>query len=266
MSPRRSKSTRTKTVDNDDWIAGEGGYEDIPETEFDPWRFWLGPGEEKEIVFLDGDGVFSDREPFPYYQHQMKIDGNWGNFETCLSGKKAGKNLCFLCSPRMRKVKTLSRSFVGACTIIVTTPYKIKKGRRKGEKVKNTKMLLCLKPGAMKVVKRLVDKHKVITGARVTAYRPDSESPNTGSVFEIEEHIVDPDTVLSLARKNPDDGFEKVMDQIAEALDIDDPKGTIVAPYEYKDVLRPKVYDEQQELYAYLARQGDDEEDGPSYD
>ena len=273
MAKRRASSDRI-TIQDEDWIAGDGGYEDIPERELAPWRLRLEAGAEREVVFLDGDGLFSKREPFPFYEHHLRIDGKWGNFVTCISGKKDGKNLCFMCTPRMRKYTYNNRSYMGAYTVIVTTPYKIKKGKRKGKVVKNTKMLLCAKPTVLKTLKRKKEKHGVFVGQKWTTYRPEGDSANTGTDWEFTDHVVDPDWVRKMAKKG-DEGFDEVMDAIAEELGIDDPEGEIVQPFNYKELFYPKPWEELEEEYGYLGskRRGkddddddDDEEDGPDYD
>ena len=271
MAPRRKSDKSDKdsarhvhTIEDDDWMVGAGGYEDIPkEDDREPWRLWLGPGEEKQVIFLDGDALFTSREPFMFYQHQMKIDGNWGNFETCISGKKDGKNLCFLCSSKMRRVKTLNRSFVGVYSVIVITPYTIKKGRNKGKKIANRKMLLVAKTNALKLIKRIVEKKGVLTGARVTFFRPDADSSNTGTP-EFDEHIVDAEWVQKMGKKGPD-GFEAVMDAIAEKLQIDPEE---VEPYDYKKLFKPKAWDDLEDEYGFLAssHDGDENESNVSYD
>jgi len=258
MAPRRKKkdSARTHTISDDDWMVGEG-YEDIPEEEDGmPWRVWLEAGAEKEVVFLDGDGLFSPREPFMFYQHQMKIDGNWGNYETCVPGKQDGKNVCFLCSPKMRRVKTMNRSFVGVYTVIVTTPHIIKKGRNKGKKIENKKMLLVAKTNTLKLIKRIVEKKGVLTGAKVTLYRPDADSANTGTP-EFDEHLVDPKKIQKWAEQG-DDGFEMAMDAIAQEIGIDP---DIVEPYDYSKLFKPKHWDDLKEEYSQLASSKYDEEE-----
>ena len=65
--------------DDDNWTVGDGTYDDIPESDFGVWRFRVDVGEEGvQIIFLDGDGLFTEgRQYFPYVEHNVKVDGWW---------------------------------------------------------------------------------------------------------------------------------------------------------------------------------------------
>ena len=45
-------------------------------------RWWMKKGETRRILFVDGE------DPMMYWEHQLKIDGSWQNWEVCL--KKNG--------------------------------------------------------------------------------------------------------------------------------------------------------------------------------
>lgn len=258
------KSGREHRVDDSSWVVGDGGYENLPETTFKPRRFWIDAEEERKIVFLDGDGLFSKREPFPFFEHNIEINGKWGNFETCVSGKKDGKCQCYLCSPRMRGVQKISKSFIGAFTVIQTTPWKVKKGKNKGKIVRNSKQLFCAKHRALKVLKKKLERTGILVGAEYNAYRPDKDAPNTGTDFEFIRSVVDPEWVKEMAaldqKNRSSDGFDKVMDAIAKELGME-PKE--VEPYDYLDVFKPRSWEELEADYAFLAsrRSGDDEDE-----
>jgi hypothetical protein len=239
-----------------DWVVEGGGFDNLPDEEkYKPRRFWIPPGEEKELVFLDGDQMFSPREPFKFYEHQFFHDGSWNNYETCVPGKKDGKNLCFFCSPKMKAVKSNRRYFVGAFTVIVTTPYKIKKGPRKGKVVTNMPMLLCAKIKSLKTMSRKLMKHKVLVGAKFSAYRTDEESAGIGDEFELIEHLLEPNWVIEQSKKG-ETGFNAVMDAIATKLEITQDEKNPLQPFDYASIFQPRTWEEHEADYGDLLRGG----------
>jgi hypothetical protein len=71
-------------------------------------RFWMKPGDSAEVVILD-----VSVETVAFYEHHMKKDGKWGNFESC-PGEWSN---CPLCTSGDHK------SFVWLLTILDTRGY-----------------------------------------------------------------------------------------------------------------------------------------------
>lgn len=76
-----------------------------------PKRFWLNKGAETEVILCDDD-------PKGIYEYNLKLDGKWGNFFTCVRDKTGVDP--FL---KIQDKIPLSRSFVGFLTIIDCTKY-----------------------------------------------------------------------------------------------------------------------------------------------
>jgi len=113
-------------------------------------RFFLKPGEERQIVFLD-------EEPFVFWEHNVMIDGDWRNFVTCL----AGMEQCPCCE------RGISRYFIGAYSIIDMTGWT----DRDGKQHKNEKRLLLAKRDNIKRLKRAKDRYSGLTKAVFSVYR-----------------------------------------------------------------------------------------------
>lgn len=67
------------------------------ENMYDPFRFWLKEGESTNVVFLDDD-------PWAVREHNIKLDGKFGNTFTCLD--EAGQK-CPLCAAGDKPALTL---------------------------------------------------------------------------------------------------------------------------------------------------------------
>jgi hypothetical protein len=68
---------------SDSWFEkGDAGYEKAKKMQeeraalYGPRRFWLEPGKSAKITFLDSEGFY-------FMEHELKINGRWGNHFTC---------------------------------------------------------------------------------------------------------------------------------------------------------------------------------------
>lgn len=145
---------------------GFGGLDKIPEVKRQN-RFWLKPGEEKKVIFLDG-------EPFTFWEHQVTMNGDFRNYFTCL--KNVDKR-CPLCEAKIK------RYFVGILTII-----EIAEWEKDGKLYKNPVKLIAIKQKSLKLLKRHADKNRIKNGL-FTIGRTDAKAATSGDFFEFEKEV-----------------------------------------------------------------------------
>lgn len=91
-----------------------------------PSRFLIGKGEDRDVVFLDGD---SDKSPFCVVEHRKMVHGAW-TYPVCqnsaqyLNGSKDGLVECYACKAGSNK------HFVGMLTVIDLTGFTSKDGKK----------------------------------------------------------------------------------------------------------------------------------------
>jgi len=176
-------------------------------------RFWLPEGTKftKNILFLD-------EKPFGYYEHELKLNGKWGNYFTCLKG--SGR--CPLCEIGERP------SFIGMLTCVDLTGYEDENGVRKG---KNRVMLFPAKMDTLELLKM----RRNTNGLALCAYsvtRLGDKSPRVGNDFV----------------------FVKKVNNLVETKipDLKDAK-----PFDYREVTKPHTIDELEKVAAMKLRQKD---------
>jgi len=179
-------------------------------------RFWLPPEKGTKIVFLD------DNPPI-IEEHQLRIDGNWRNWISCLS--IVGQP-CPLCESGDKPYTA------GFYTVIDTTEWT----DRKGIVHKNEVKLYCVKFQTLKKLKRASAKQSErgkngLVGAMFEVYRGDSKAPSTGDEFEYLETLSDVDI---------------------RALN---PKAAIL---DYEAILKPKSPDEIRRILGKLSSTASD--------
>ena len=166
-------------MSNTDWFR-QGKEEKLdtpPKKEFAP-RFWLKKGESAFITFCDKD-------PIMIYEHELKINGKWGNNTTCM--KNIGEE-CPLCE---------NEHYAPNVAIFTVIDHRKIEGKN-GKVYENEKRLYVLKSTAWAILEikkqKLEDKGLNMKGAcfEVTRTKGD-KSPNVGDVFDYEGHVEDMD-------------------------------------------------------------------------
>lgn len=130
-------------------------------------RFFLKQGEEALITFLGDD------KGFYIWEHNLKINGKWGNFVTCSKDWKP----CPVCEAGFKP------TYTAYYTIIDHREFELKQGPNAGKKVKNRKLLYPAKGSAMVVLSDLKKNLKTISGRTFVVKRLSSEDPNCGRDF-----------------------------------------------------------------------------------
>lgn len=133
-----------------------------------PWRFRMKPGEERNIVFLTGQ---ADGKDVPVIdEHQLKIDGNWGHFFTCLRvmGEK-----CPLCEAGDRPY------VAGFFTVLDRTEYKGSNGNTYKDQVR----VLAAKFKSLKQLKKFSQKYGGLIGIEFEVSRSSDKAPSIGDTY-----------------------------------------------------------------------------------
>ena len=158
-------------------------------------RFWLPPEKSTKIVFLDDNPVILD-------EHQVKIDGRWNNFFTCL--RQLGQN-CPLCEELDNRPAT-----TGFYTIIDTSEWT----DARGNKHVNEKKLFAPKFKTLQMLKRLSKKRGSLQGCVFDVYRTSADAYNVGDVFDYEGKLEE----AQIKKLNKD-----------------------IVPFDYAEILKPQA-------------------------
>lgn len=159
-------------------LEGRRGYEEVAKKEVEHEerqknyvnRFWLPPETSAKIIFLD------DNPPI-IEEHQLKLNGDWKNWFTCL--RMLGEP-CPLCDTLQDNPYT-----VGFYTIIDTTSWTDKNGKEH----KNERKLFAAKFKTLQQLKRLSAKRGNLAGCVFDVYRGTKDDPNTGNQFDFEGRL-----------------------------------------------------------------------------
>lgn len=157
-------------------------------------RFWLPPEKSAKIVFLDDNPVILD-------EHQVKLNGRWNNFFTCL--RQLGQN-CPLCDELDNRPAT-----TGFYTIIDTSEWT----DSRGNKHVNEKKLFAPKFKTLQMLKRLSKKRGSLQGCVFDVYRTSADAYNVGDVFDYEGKLEE----AQIKKLNKD-----------------------IAPFDYAEILKPQ--------------------------
>jgi len=130
-------------------------------------RFFLKAGDEAVICFVDSS-------PFGLYEHNLRIDGKWGNHYTCMKDTQP----CPICQHFPDNRPTWTAYF----TIIDTRAFTRKSD---GQEVKNRKILYPAKGNAIARLEKLLEKNKSLAGLAFKVSRISDTEPNCGSDFEL---------------------------------------------------------------------------------
>jgi hypothetical protein len=158
-----------KELGNDWYVQGDQGFEikkriDVAakiRKEKSVSRFMLKAEEEADIVFVDS-------VPFFISEHNVAIDGKWGNYLTCTKEVR----VCAVCN------KSLKSTFTAYLTIIDRRQFVRKSD---GTLVKDRKILYPAKGSTIARIEDLRKKYGSLTGLVFHVKRYTKDDPNCGS-------------------------------------------------------------------------------------
>lgn len=142
------------------------------------FRFWMPPGEERTVTFLDGalgdDGML---DWGMFYEHRVQLNGEWTNL-VCTAETEP----CPICARGDAK-----QSLVGAGTILDHTPYKVKNGPNAGKVLQHTRKLFVPTRNTIKILSKQAVKRGGLAGCTFEISRGGDKDPSVGSQFEFVE-------------------------------------------------------------------------------
>lgn len=196
------------------------------QSQYGPMRFWLKPGNSAKLTFLDTEGFY-------FNEHNLKLDGKWGNHFTCLKDFSE----CPLCDAGDRP------GYVCAYTIIDHSEYESKSGK----KIKNQKKLLVVRPAVMnKLARRREALEGNLTHGLFLFSRDKKEECSTGEDIEFIKKLSPED----LIRFKPKDA--KITDE------------EFLAPFDYMKIFAPKSVDELRKVVGQAPPVGSDSYGSPA--
>ena len=141
------------------------------------WRYWLEPGTDGQITFLNGNLDEDRMLGIPvWWEHTIRLAGEYETF-ACTSGKD-NSDACPICELGDKP------DFVGVMTILDHTPHTIKNGPNKGKIIKNTRKLFVCKRGTIKLLTKYAAKRGGLAGCTFDVSRPDEKNARVGEAFD----------------------------------------------------------------------------------
>ena len=164
------------------------------DSSYGPPRFWVKPGETKDLVFIDD-------EPVCVHEHNPKIDGKYQNNFTCVSGIHDDVVCCM-------KLGLQSRYYIGYLTIVDCSEWSDGKGNKHQFEMR----LIGAKLRTLKKFRRKKDDRTTLIGCMYRAAREDDKSSSCGDEFEFQRQV-DMDKLFTVATYKG----KKLVDLWAEA-------------------------------------------------
>lgn len=135
------------------------------------FRFFIKDGEETSITFLDGELDNGMLDGAYFFEHNVLMNGKWGNFFVCLQEEEP----CPVCETTKSK-----SSYVCLLTVIDHSSYKAKDGKTYKDQVK----LFAAKRETVQILQKIAVKRGGLTGCRFDVSRSGDKSASVGSMFD----------------------------------------------------------------------------------
>ena len=144
----------------------------------EPKRFWMKPGEQRELLIID------ERMNYFRYEHSLKnpATGRFDLYTPCIN-EHANCPVC--------KADSKPSYFAAYLTVIDLTPYE----NKDGEEIPWSKRLLVIKQAQQKKFMRIQEREGGLRGVIVMAVRDRDTDANIGNDFDVVE-ILDEDALL----------------------------------------------------------------------
>jgi hypothetical protein len=150
-------------------------------------RYWVPKDGKGDITFLDGnlkDGILD----IPFYnEHNVNMNGAWGNHFICTQDEEP----CPICEGGS------SPQYVGVLTVIDHSKY-ISKSDNK-EKKDNVRLFVA-KRDTIKLLQTYAIKRGGLRGCRFDVVRAGEKSPNVGSAFDFTVKLSDADLLKNFGK------------------------------------------------------------------
>lgn len=162
------------------------------------YRYWIPDGKQGCITFLDGNlsGGMLDI-PF-YYEHNVNMNGKYGNFFICTQDTEP----CPICEGG------LNASYVGVMTIIDHSEYKSQKD---GKIHKDEIKLFVAKSETIKLLQQIAAKRGGLRGCTFDVFRSGEMSASVGSAFDFTEKLSEESLVSKYGDKAKPLNYDEVL-------------------------------------------------------
>jgi hypothetical protein len=202
--------------------------------------------------------MFLDDDPTTFWEHQFQFNGDWKNWEPCVTRNKIGPQ-CPVCDAYDDQYP----SFVGLHTVINMTPWFTKKANQEvnfSREIYAAKLGGDKKPGVLKKLKKLREKHGRLRGLVFDIERPGEQTESCGSEFDlVEKETVDPSEIRTYAM----DQLASYVKRINENLPAD--KQMTVdklwernpwEAYDFESTIKPRSIDELRGMFSNRGSSG----------
>lgn len=138
------------------------------------YRFWVAKDNEAQITFLDGDMVNGMLDAVFFYEHNVNLNGKWGNYFICTQETEP----CPICEGGA------SPSYVAALTVIDHSSYISKTD---GKEHSDNQKLFVAKADTYKLLQKIAAKRDGLRGCTFDVMRTGDKSAAVGSAFDFTE-------------------------------------------------------------------------------
>lgn len=219
-------------------------YKNVPDSgSRGPSRVWMPAGTTERLLVLDDD-------PTTYWEHNYMWNGTWkGNYEPCVFKNKlpGWEQGC----PIDVAYKDKYPYFVGLHTVINLTPWYT----RKKEIVNLTRQIFAAKmgsddkPGVLRKLKKLAEKHGRLRGLVFDVERPGKKTEACGSEFELVEAI-ELDQIDAYLRKQVEEYLVEKNPKRSQdkQLSVDELMKNMV-PFDFEEIVKPRELSVLREMF-----------------
>lgn len=152
------------------------------------WRFFLSPGEEKTIAFMDGEIGEDGMLTAPVFdEHEVWRNGSADHF-VCVAESEP----CPICAEGEHR-----SALIGLLTVIELTPYKVKTGKNAGKIIQYSRKLYTPKRHTIAQLTKIALKRGGLTGCVFEVSRGGEKDAKVGSQFDFVEKL----SMAELAQK-----------------------------------------------------------------
>ena len=210
--------------------AADTAYDDLPGS--GPSRVWMPAETTKRFLFLEND-------PTCFWEHQYQVNDSWRNWEPCKKRNKM-ENVCAICD----RFPDRYASFIGYHTVINLTPWEDDKGRVWcfGRQMYGAKLGGKDKPGVLKELGRLKQKHGRMRGLIIEAHRSGAKTESVGDKLTVVEEI-EPEAVVAWVKSQLPPHIEKINEgrDSGKEMTVDSfLKRSPIEPFNFEEIIKPR--------------------------
>jgi hypothetical protein len=155
-------------------------------------RLWLPPEVSTLALFISDD-------PFCFWEHQMKIAGDWRNWATCVRGLD-GYPYCPMCK-LADKIKKFWRYYAGAYKIIDRSSWTDRDGNERSD----TPKLLIAKKDSLAIFRNQAKKRGGLRGCEYDVFRSGKKAASIGDSWDFSQKFTNGDLIEAVGEEKAQD-------------------------------------------------------------